>query len=321
MDKNYNVIDVMKFVMAIFVVAIHTHPENSIVNPIILNIINSIYSLAVPFFFVASGFFVYNKIKTRDYEGRLKYMRSWIYRIVRLYFIWTLIYLPYAIIGFKKDELELTKCVVVYLRNVIFVSENYLSWPLWYLLALIVGGSIVYLMLKLKIKLYTMSCVALLLVFIGILIDSWCTYGGFEMYFKLFKHTRNGLFIGFPFMIIGMLISNFGCLKNRLILLILFSIGIFAKINHMVTANYIIIFAFFQLILTLNLKESVSYLNFRFASMVVYLVHMIWVGLFMIFSPTVTSILLFLMTIILSLLTSLFVLRFKNNSVIKFFFN
>lgn len=57
MEVNYNAIDIAKFVMALLVVAIHTHPENEIENKLILDIINCIYSIAVPFFFVASGFF------------------------------------------------------------------------------------------------------------------------------------------------------------------------------------------------------------------------------------------------------------------------
>ena len=320
MVKNYNSIDVIKFVMALIVVAIHTHPENGIENHLFLRMIKSIYSIAVPFFFVASGFFLYNKLKQLEHTSQLLYLLGWIYRIARLYIIWTIVYLPYAIWGFSKDGMAFSKCIVVYLRNVFFVGENYLSWPLWYLLAMIVVGTIIYFLIKCEIKLYVMAFIALLLALVGIWIDSLHELGVGDIYYKLFKHTRNGLFIGLPFMMIGMLVSNYGCLKKKSLLFLLLFLGFLAKMNNFVIGDYITIYAFFQLVLTINLKDSESYLSFSLASMVIYLVHMIWVGLIFILFPKLSSLLLFLLTILLSILTSCFVLRYKHNNAIKLMF-
>ena len=54
--KEYKGLDIMKFVMAIVVVAIHTRPEMSCDSVFVRQIFETIYSLAVPFFFMASGF-------------------------------------------------------------------------------------------------------------------------------------------------------------------------------------------------------------------------------------------------------------------------
>jgi len=57
--KKYNSIDIVKWIMAIFVIAIHTHPFNNIDNDIFLLIYNYIMKSAVPFFFMASSFLLF----------------------------------------------------------------------------------------------------------------------------------------------------------------------------------------------------------------------------------------------------------------------
>lgn len=61
--KNYCGIDLIKFFMAIIVVAIHTHPLEHCSNEILIRIYNSIVSSAVPFFFISSGFLLGSKLK------------------------------------------------------------------------------------------------------------------------------------------------------------------------------------------------------------------------------------------------------------------
>lgn len=64
--KKFNCIDLFKFLMAIVVIAIHTDPLIDSKNQILKNIVDIIYVSAVPFFFLASGFFLGNKIKKQD---------------------------------------------------------------------------------------------------------------------------------------------------------------------------------------------------------------------------------------------------------------
>ena len=56
-NAYYPIVDVVKCVMAIFVVAIHTHPQSIIGSPSLENLILRTYQMAVPYFFVVSGFF------------------------------------------------------------------------------------------------------------------------------------------------------------------------------------------------------------------------------------------------------------------------
>ena len=63
-NKNYNAIDLTKFIMAIFVVIIHTNPLLSFTNGNTFwdLLIDRLTDLAVPFFFMASAFFLFKKM-------------------------------------------------------------------------------------------------------------------------------------------------------------------------------------------------------------------------------------------------------------------
>ena len=60
-SKQYNSIDLMKLIMAL-VVAIHTEPLVRCENIVVLNLYKAISDVAVPFFFIASGFLVLDKV-------------------------------------------------------------------------------------------------------------------------------------------------------------------------------------------------------------------------------------------------------------------
>lgn len=61
-SKQYNSIDLMKLIMALVVVAIHTEPLVRCENIVVLNLYKAISDVAVPFFFIASGFLVFDKV-------------------------------------------------------------------------------------------------------------------------------------------------------------------------------------------------------------------------------------------------------------------
>ena len=208
-QKEYKVLDIMKLVMAIVVVAIHTRPEMSFSSPFVIRLFESVYSIAVPFFFMASGFLLFRKISlplNKDGEQRIKY---YLKRMCRLYLVWTIIYLPLSIYGFYQDGISPLKALAAFMRNVILVGENYMSWPLWYLLALIVAVSIIYMLLKLKVSKTWIVIISILMAFVGVGLD-YCHANELrspivDLYFKVFIKTRNGFFVGFLFVALGML--------------------------------------------------------------------------------------------------------------------
>lgn len=62
--QNYNSIDLMKFVMAIAVVTIHTYIVNQMAPLLMMDIVHAWIWSAVPFFFMVSAYFYIKKVKT-----------------------------------------------------------------------------------------------------------------------------------------------------------------------------------------------------------------------------------------------------------------
>lgn len=121
--EKYNAIDITKFIMAIIVIFIHTWSRfggilmQTKLIPIVTNI-------AVPFFFITSGFLLKNKIKKQK-ESKEKVVKKYILNALRIYIIWTIIYLPIIILGWKLDGLTNKEGVFELAKNTIFIGENF----------------------------------------------------------------------------------------------------------------------------------------------------------------------------------------------------
>lgn len=328
LDTDFNSIDFLKLCMAIIVVAIHTHPEVSINNIRVESLIKCFYSIAVPFFFVASGFLVWNKIWNANRDEKLRRLKKWISKTARLYVAWTIIYLPFTIYGFYIDDVGLIKGVMIFLKNFIFVGENFLSWPLWYLLGMLVASIMIYYMVKWNWTAKSMYLVGVLFAILCVMINLLSSEGYAEsilnIYFKLFKSTRNGLFEGLPYILIGVLIAEKGVIGSKLILYISFVLSFILHMCGFSFAIFIVVYTVFSLVIQINIgqrSENSIFKNMRLTSTIVYFVHMIYVGLLSIFCPIkIEPVLLFSSVVLISFLTAWVVIRFKETSVVKLLF-
>ena len=75
MDKNIEFkrkvilgLDILKFIMALLIVAVHSEAVNEI--PIVYEVTNPIISSAVPMFFVISAFLLFRKIRQSQLSGQ-----------------------------------------------------------------------------------------------------------------------------------------------------------------------------------------------------------------------------------------------------------
>ena len=324
-QKEYKVLDVMKFVMAIVVVAIHTRPEMSFSSPLVRRLFESVYSIAVPFFFMASGFLLFRKISLPlNEDGELR-IKSYLKRMCRLYLVWTIIYLPLSIYGFYIDGLSPIKAVAVFIRNTLLVGENFMSWPLWYLLALIVAVSIIYMLLKLKVSKKWIVVISILMAFVGVGID-YCYENELfnpltEIYFKLFLKTRNGFFIGFLFVSLGMLCANLEELSNS-VWIGIFILGIVGMRLEYPLANALMTFALF----VVSISMRWEWISYRFAmlsramSTIIYFIHMIFMATLVLWLGLNKGLLLFVLVTIISSILGILLLPYKNNSFLKMAF-
>lgn len=254
-------IDTLKFLFSLVVVWIHTGVGN----------LGGLTPWAVPFFFLVSGFFLFGKLFNEPDRTRHGAITSnWSRKVLRLYLLWSLIFLPYAIIGIVNDHLGLVKSIALYVRNLILVGENYLSWPLWYLLGMLWAGFIIWIAAKLRLPFWSLCVLAVLLFLTPRLLH----LDSNDLYLKLFKTTRNGFFIGFPFMVLGGLIRR-----------------ILPPMKSWNAGSW----------------QQKTALNFRYLSTHIYLSHMIWGGLMILIWGFERSLLFWAITCLVSILTGLLI--------------
>ena len=141
-------IDIFKVLMALVVVMIHTSGADP-----------AVFKVAVPYFFLASGYFFFRDWEAGGTEAIAK-GRRWLMRIAVMYLAWTLIYLPFTVLGFLQDGLGPGKSLAVFIRNLLFVGENYLSWPLWYLLASLWAGAVFIVLHRWRVPLWLVALVS-----------------------------------------------------------------------------------------------------------------------------------------------------------------
>lgn len=260
----------MKLIMAYVVVAIHTTDCS----------LMGLTETAVPYFFIASGFFLFRKLGGSREED-LAVIRQWILKILKLYLIWTAIYLPFTVVGFIRDGLSFQTATAVFLRNLIFVGENYLSWPLWYLLAMIWGGLLIYLMRGLRMPIWGMFLAGIMLF----LLPDLFHLGEIPAFKALFKTEDNGIFYSLMYLTAGGLLWQWTGRWPRVgmpLLWDLLLIGI-SLVGLQFSGHCVLPLAdgVFLLSYHINLPWLAGQTAIRFGTMskYIYLTHMIFAGL------------------------------------------
>lgn len=206
----YKTIDFTKFILSFFIVAIHV--KGATLNDSFNLYFSKIWGIAVPVFFLISGFFIFKSYK----KGGIEKIDLYIKKLIKLYILYTFIYMPITLCGFYYNENPIWKNILIFIRNVLFIGENYYSWPLWYLLALIISTIIIRILLHYKIKIHIIFLLGLLLTFMGLCIKYFIntqTYTFIDtiiyIYKTIFVTTRNGFFVGFGYVSTGFLIAYY----------------------------------------------------------------------------------------------------------------
>ena len=301
--KNYNGIDAAKFVCSLLVIAIHISPlgadKNQLLTYLNYGIQKYIARIAVPFFFISSGYFLFKKTSIQEYE--INHAKKYIIKILRLYLLWTLIYMPISIYAIVKDNEGILHGIWEYSRNVLFVG----SYPhLWYLRALIVATIIISLFLYRRKNPNKILVIAFVLYLIGVFGNAWSVvllplkqsiptiWRLLKTIGKVMVTTRNGLLFGFFFMSLGMSFSYYG---NRIkketaltgFILSMILLGgevLFLKYNykHIYEYDMYIFLApsayfLFSFCEQAEMKDSKIYKTLRIMGSLVYFIHL-WVA-------------------------------------------
>ena len=162
--KHYTGIDFFRIIACIFVIAIHTAPLYQINKDIDLLFTRGLCRLAVPFFFVTSGFFLIRKYTENSYH-----LIQFEKKLCLLYFISILIYLPINLYSGYFNVFSLP----AFLQDIFFDGTFY---HLWYFPSCILGSLIAYYLVK-KYDYRISFIITFILYFIGLGGDTY--YGIF----------------------------------------------------------------------------------------------------------------------------------------------
>lgn len=205
--RNNN-IDLLKIVLAFLVVALHIFPVTKLKGLeglLSYEIASGITRIAVPVFFLISGYFLRNKLNDTAYL--IKYSK----RILLLYVIWQLLYLPDLIRFYHLGWFKKTGMV---LRLV------YGYWHLWYLLASVLAVGLVYGIRNCTVKTKQITIIVLLTtgyVFqILIQSDVLHRYLNVQFVYELMGTSRNFVFFAFPMLLIGTLYDHWQPMVSKL---------------------------------------------------------------------------------------------------------
>lgn len=208
-SKVYTGIDVFKLIAAVMIVLLHTIETTNYYVCLIKEVFTR---FAVPFFFIVSGFFLYNGLDRASNKG--EYFRKYEKNILIIFGVWAIIiYSPFVIYEYLINNAgeSVIKIIAILIRRILVIGPG----PYWYLVALFWAAIFIYFC-------YTRNKDNVLLV--GIIIGfclqiAYTSFKGilseivfFNYFFKviygIFSWEYNVFMYGIPFMGIGYLLKK-----------------------------------------------------------------------------------------------------------------
>ena len=341
--KHVNGLDVGKFILSIFVIAVHTSPLRSISLTPNFILVQIISRNAVPMFFMISGYFFYYKRGTTTIKiGRFtinEYYYKYIKRMLAIYLVWSVIYLFDVL-----NRYYVGSGIPWYLFALIYaywatIYGTYLH--LWFFPSVIFAITMVHVLGK-RIGLDKLLLIAMGFYIVGLFGDSY--YGlvkgiswiasFYQTIFFLMNTTRNGLFFALFFVTLGAIMSqreiHLKPLKSGIYTLIsllfltweAFNLKFYSQPNDYNIMIGLIPTAYFgfQFLLGLDLKFKWDYKFLRDSSTVIFFCHPLFLILFNVLFPLygqnydeIKSVLRFLFVLILSFGFSVLVVKLRDH--------
>lgn len=294
-------LDVLKLLMAVFIVLFHFHFLKDIAPKTSLFLSETLFRLPVPIFIIISGFF-YSQLKDKK-----KYLKD----ILLIYAAWSVLYIPYW-------QLDLRPVKIVE-----YIFFGY--FQLWYLTSII----ITFLLFTLFRKSHFI-CISISVMFflLNLLIEYGITYDILD--FGIYENmARRNIFLVFPYFYIGYLIyhtnaQQYFSIKKASLLLIL-SILLFLGENlihiqhaiHYNLDNFVTLpfVSFFLIIFCLKFPEQWNNKKISYFSEKLFLTH----GLFLIliFKLPNNETFISLIVLFFSFILSLILYYFKSSHFYK----
>jgi serine/alanine racemase len=290
-NQSYSGIDYFRFIAALLIVAIHTSPLSSFSetgNFIFTRIVSRV---AVPFFFMTSGFFLISR-----YTCNAEKLEAFIKKTTLIYGVAILLYIPINVYNgyFKMDNL-----LPNIIKDIVFDGTLY---HLWYLPASIIGAAIAWYLVK-KLNYPKALMVASVLYLIGLFGDSYygitekisCLNSLYTYIFQVTDYTRNGIFFAPIFFILGGFIADnrpqitFGKSFLGFAISLALMLGEAMILHHFDLQRHDSMYVFllpcmyFLFIVILHFKGK-RLVSLRTASLIIYIIHPMMIVVIRLFS-------------------------------------
>ncbi len=283
--QQYCGLDLAKFILSILVAMRHIiqifFTEGSR-GPLLIG--SWLSNLAVPTFFIVSGFFLFQKIdvNVNSTHKIFKYCK----RILMMYFIWSVIYLPIDFYNWYHSQTGIYEGVTTYIHSFFFSSSIV---QLWYLPALAFAAWFVWFLYTRKMPIWSILILGFILFTIGCVCDNWyynemLPHRLYEILIghnKYFLTMRNGLYYGTLFLAIGLWFAKVKFRINFLVSCVcaLGSLGLMyyevstAHNTNMVFTAIPTVFFMVMALIQIQRKENVWFSRLRQMSQWIYLGH------------------------------------------------
>lgn len=290
-NESYSGIDYFRFIAALLIVAINTSPLSSFSetgNFIFTRIVSRV---AVPFFFMTSGFFLISR-----YTCNAEKLEAFIKKTTLIYGVAILLYIPINVYNgyFKMDNL-----LPNIIKDIVFDGTLY---HLWYLPASIIGAAIAWYLVK-KLNYPKALMVASVLYLIGLFGDSYygitekisCLNSLYTYIFQVTDYTRNGIFFAPIFFILGGFIADnrpqitFGKSFLGFAISLALMLGEAMILHHFDLQRHDSMYVFllpcmyFLFIVILHFKGK-RLVSLRTASLIIYIIHPMMIVVIRLFS-------------------------------------
>lgn len=287
--QRYFMIDVLKLLFAYAIIVHHIF----LINDKQLIYLDAFIPVMVSFFFAISGFLLYKKIES-NIENKKIIVISYAKRILILYLFWSATLFVFRIKDIIKIGFDIKGQAIYwlkYFRILLFIGE----YQLWYLIGLLWILAIFYLLLK-NNKLKLNVIVAIILWIMNYALNSIQGKSdniAIEKIIYVYKimgnTTRNGLFTGFLFFVIGCLVAKYhnritNWLRVRIITVVLVIASavawviIISEISFHVSLFFIEpVLVFSLLVLSISFKKRFDTTRIGSYSSIVFLGHMFFV--------------------------------------------
>lgn len=322
MDKNINTssslipgLDILKFVMALLVVAIHAEAVNDISG--LYEVASPLINCAVPVFFVISAYLVFRKIRVGSVTPPYSSLIHFTKRLALLYVFWMVVQLPLVLHTRHYMEMNLLGFIYNFILDITLRSTFHGAW---FLSALVVGVWITYIASKWVGDKIIWIVPFLLAMYVYHANELPVEYQGiWNWYNNHIVNPQNSFPVSLFWISLGYIMANpkvksrYEKLKACYVLLAFLAAWIFCVFGG--DLRFLMVISLFVVSFNLKTEYKPVYKIMRQSSILIFILHFVFIGIFRLVLPDVAclqhGLILYGVLIVLCLLSSIVILRLK----------